>query len=92
LLRRTVSINDREIHLTPTEYSLLHELATHRDRVLLHEQLLKAVWGPEYSDDVDYLRSYVHILRKKLEPDPSNPRIIVSCPGIGYMLTTINGE
>jgi two-component system KDP operon response regulator KdpE len=79
-------INEHEVHLTPTEYSLLYELAAHPNQVLFHEQLLSAVWGTEYRNDVDYLRSYIHILRKKLETDPSNPEIILSSPGVGYML------
>jgi two-component system KDP operon response regulator KdpE len=86
LLRRTARLNNQEVHLTPTEYSLLRELAVNCNRVLLHEQLLSAVWGPEYRDDLDYLRSYIHILRKKLEADPSNPSMILSTPGVGYML------
>lgn len=86
LMRRKAVINEQEVHLTPTEYNLLYELAVHPNQVLFHEQLLSAVWGSEYRNDVDYLRSYVHILRKKLETDPSNPEIILSSPGVGYML------
>jgi two-component system KDP operon response regulator KdpE len=86
LLRRVVTIHEREVHLTPTEYKVLFELAKHCNQVLLHEQLLTAVWGPEYRNDVDYLRSYIHCLRKKLEPEPANPKMILSNPGIGYML------
>jgi two-component system KDP operon response regulator KdpE len=86
LARRRVAIAGREIHLTATEYNLLHELATHCNQVLLHEQLLTAIWGPEYRNDVDYLRAYVHLLRKKLEVDPANPKMLVSMPGVGYML------
>lgn len=77
-----------EVYLTDTEYQLLLELARHRDRVLMHEQLLVAVWGNAYRSEVGYLRSYVHILRRKLEHDPSQPRLILSRPGIGYMLAT----
>ena len=88
LLRRKAAIDEHEVHLSPTEYNLLHELAVHANQVLFHEQLLSAVWGPEYRDDVDYLRSYIHILRKKLEADPSNPKIIISSPGVGYMLAS----
>ncbi len=86
LAQRRVSIKDQVVRLTPTEYSLLHELATHVNQVLLHEQLLTAVWGPEYRDDVDYLRAYIRYLRQKLESDPANPRLIQRCPGVGYML------
>jgi two-component system KDP operon response regulator KdpE len=86
LARRRVTLAGRQIGLTPTEYSLLHELAIHCNQVMLHEQLLTAVWGAEYRDDLDYLRAYIHYLRQKLEPDPSNPKIILSTPGVGYML------
>jgi two-component system KDP operon response regulator KdpE len=86
LARRRVTLAGRQIRLTPTEYSLLHELATHCDQVMLHEQLLTAIWGAEYRNDLDYLRAYIHYLRQKLEPDPSNPKIILSTPGVGYML------
>lgn len=84
--RRVVFVGDREVYLTPTEYNLLYELATHPNQVLFHDQLLGKVWGVEYRDDVDYLRSYIHYLRKKIEIDPSNPKIIISSPGVGYML------
>ena len=86
VLRRRVSVDGQEVHLTPTEYNLLHQLALHCNQVLLHEQLLTLVWGQEYRDDVDYLRSYIHCLRRKLEVDPGNPKLIVSSQGVGYML------
>lgn len=86
LARRRVTWNGEEIHLTKTEYALLYELISHRNRVILHEQLLSAVWGPEYRDDIDYLRAYIRHLRRKLEADPANPRLIVTSPGVGYML------
>lgn len=88
LVHHKVSQGDQNIHLTPTEYRLLHELASHPNQVLLHEQLLSAVWGPEYRDDIDYLRIYIHLLRNKIEPDPSSPTMIVSKPGVGYLLVT----
>lgn len=92
LLRHAVSTHGREVHLTPTEYKVLIELARHCNQVLLHEQILSSVWGPEYRDDVDYLRSYIHCLRKKLELEPANPKMIVSNPGIGYMLVVPDPE
>jgi len=92
LMRRTVCNNGRAIHLTPTEYKLLHELTINHNKVMLHEQLLTAVWGEEYRNDVDYLRSYIHYLRKKLEPDPTNPEMIVNCQGVGYMLVVPEGD
>jgi len=86
LARRVVFVSGREIYLTPTEYNLLYELAAHPNKVLFHEHLLTKVWGPEYRDEVDYLRSYIHYLRKKIEIDSSKPKLIVSSPGVGYML------
>jgi two-component system KDP operon response regulator KdpE len=79
-------VNDREVHLTRTEYNLLVELANHRQEVLLHDQLLTAVWGPEYRDDLEYLRVYIRHLRQKLEPDPDSPSLIVTSQGVGYTL------
>lgn len=86
LARRRVFVRGGEVHFTPTEYNLLHELVRHPNQVLLHEQLLSAVWGPEYRDDVDYLRAYIRYLRQKIEADPAKPKIIQRCPGIGYMI------
>jgi len=88
LARRHVTVRGQEVRLTATEYNLLRELAIHRNQVMLHEQLLTAVWGSEYCNDLDYLRAYIHYLRQKLELDPSNPRIIISSPGVGYMLVS----
>ncbi|NIM94447.1 MAG: response regulator [Anaerolineales bacterium] len=87
LVRRRVTIGNIDVHLTRTEYNLLHELAQHRNQVLLHEQLLCVVWGPEYRDDIDYLRAYIRYLRKKLEKDPSNPQMILTSQGVGYLLS-----
>jgi two-component system KDP operon response regulator KdpE len=84
--RRRVIRGDQEIRLTPTEYKLLYELASHAGKVLLHSDLLARVWGPEYRDEVDYLWTYVRYLRNKIEPDPAHPRFILSEPGVGYML------
>ena len=55
---------------------------------MLHEQLLSAVWGPEFRSDIDYLRAYIRYLRQKIEVDPANPKIIVRSPGVGYVLVT----
>jgi two-component system KDP operon response regulator KdpE len=86
LARRRVTRDGDNIHLTRTEYNLLHELAMHQNQVLLHDKLLSAVWGPEYRDDLDYLRAYVRYLRRKIERDPANPQYIITSPGVGYML------
>jgi two-component system KDP operon response regulator KdpE len=58
----------------------------------LHQDLLIAVWGVEYRDDIDYLRAYIRYLRRKLEADPSNPRYILTSPGTGYMLACPEGD
>jgi len=84
--RRRVFVDGEPVHLTRTEYNLLHELAVHRNQVMIHDKLLTAVWGPEYRDDLDYLRAYIRYLRRKLEPDPANPTLIVTIPGVGYMM------
>ncbi len=84
--RRTVHMRDVEVSLTRTEYALLRELALNANRVMLHQDLLTNVWGPEYRDDIDYLRAYIHYLRRKLEAEPSDPQYIVTSPGVGYML------
>jgi len=84
--RHTVNVRDEEISLTRTEYALLRQLALNPNRVMLHQDLLTEVWGPEYRDDIDYLRAYIRYLRRKLESDPSNPQYIITSPGVGYML------
>ena len=84
--RRTVRRDGVTISLTRTEYALLQQLAVNANRVMSHVDLLTEVWGPEYRDDVDYLRAYVRYLRRKLEADPANPVHIVTSPGVGYVL------
>lgn len=86
LARRRVEVRGAEVRLTRTEYNLLRELAAHANQVLLHDQLLTAVWGAEYRNDLDYLRAYVRFLRRKLETDPADPKLILTEPGVGYML------
>lgn len=84
--RRMVKVRGDQVSLTRTEYALLRQLALNSNRVMLHRDLLTEVWGPEYRDDIDYLRAYIHYLRRKLEADPSHPRHILTSPGVGYML------
>ena len=86
--KRRVTVKGREITLTPTEYSLLQQLAVHSDKVLTHSMLLHSVWGNEYSSEKEYLRVFVGRLRRKLESDPKNPRYIHTVPGLGYHLVT----
>jgi DNA-binding response OmpR family regulator len=85
-VRRRVTIKTEVIKLTPTEYQLLQQLALNAGKVLSHTELLTRVWGPEYRDDRDYLWAYVRHLRRKLEPDPEQPKHILSEPGYGYVL------
>jgi two-component system KDP operon response regulator KdpE len=84
--RRQVRVAGKIVSLTRTEYALLRQLALAPNCVLLHQDLLSQVWGPEYRDDLEYLRAYIHYLRRKLEVDPSAPEHIVTSPGVGYML------
>jgi two-component system KDP operon response regulator KdpE len=84
LERRTVHVDGHEVHLTPTEYSLLKYLASNAGRVLTHPMILRAVWGEEYAQDTQSLRTYINQLRAKLGDDAAAPRFIRTEPGIGY--------
>jgi two-component system, OmpR family, KDP operon response regulator KdpE len=84
--RRVVSVDGKEVHLTPTEYEVLKYLALNAGRVITHRTLLRAVWGPQYEDEAHYLRVFIGQLRRKIEPDPSRPRYLLTEPGIGYRL------
>ena len=86
LAQRHVQIGDAEIHLTPIEYKLLTTLIQHAGKVLTHQQLLRQVWGPSYTDEAHYLRVYVGQLRHKLEVNPARPRYLLTEPGVGYRL------
>jgi len=90
--RRTIKVGGEQVSLTRTEYALLRQLALNANRVMLHRDLLTEVWGPEYRDDIDYLRAYIRYLRRKLEADPSNPRYVLTSPGVGYMLACSEEE
>ena len=82
--RRIVTRAGIELHLTPTEYDLLHELAGNADRVLIYQMLLARVWGPASADATNYPRVYVNQLRHKIELDPARPQYIITEPGVGY--------
>ena len=83
---RRVFVDDREIHLTPTEYKLLATLVRHAGKVLTHRQLLKDVWGPNAVEQTHYLRVYMTQLRHKLEADSARPQYLLTEPGVGYRL------
>ena len=81
---RKVLVADREVHLTPKEFDLLVYFVKHSGKVLTHRTLLAAIWGGNYLEQNEYLRVFVGNLRKKLEPDPTTPRYILTEPWIGY--------
>ena len=80
----SVSLGERALHLTPTEFNLLKYLVTHAGRVLTHPMILREVWGEEYAGDTAILRTYVNQLRAKLGDDLEKPRFIRTEPRIGY--------
>lgn len=84
LERRRVTIDDREVRLTPTEYSLLKYLAMHAGKVLTHPMILRAVWGEAYAADSHLLRTYINQLRNKLGDEPASGRYIRTDAGVGY--------
>ncbi|CAL9355737.1 Transcriptional regulatory protein KdpE [Actinosynnema sp. ALI-1.44] len=84
LAAKKVSRDGAEVHLTPTEWGLLEILARNRGRLVAQRQLLQEVWGPQYAKETHYLRVYLAQLRRKLEPEPSHPRHLVTEPGMGY--------
>ncbi|MBV9798871.1 MAG: response regulator [Solirubrobacterales bacterium] len=84
LADRRVRLAGREVHLTPIEFELLRILATHQGRLVTQRQLLRDVWGPEYTQETHYLRVHIAHIRAKLEADPSRPRYLITEPGVGY--------
>jgi two-component system KDP operon response regulator KdpE len=86
LVRRQVMRGGREIKLSPKEFELLRHLVTHAGKVLTHRQLLREVWGPAQTEEVQYLRVFIRGLRQKLEPDPTRPAHILTELGVGYRL------
>jgi len=86
LVRRHVARGGHEIKLSPKEFDLLRHLVIHAGKVLTHHQLLREIWGPAHSEDVQYLRVLVRGLRHKLEPDPTRPTHVLTELGIGYRL------
>lgn len=86
LVRRVVRVESHEIKLTPKEYDLLRVLVTHAGKVVTHQHLLREVWGPGAVHETPYLRVYLGQLRQKIEPDPTQPRYLLTEPGVGYRL------
>lgn len=81
---RQVQVRGEPVRLTPKEYDLLLNLAKRSDKVITHRELLKAVWGNEYSEEREYLRVFISQLRRKIEDNPLNPTYILTEPGVGY--------
>jgi two-component system KDP operon response regulator KdpE len=81
---RTVTHGSATAHLTPKELDLLRYLTQHANEAVSHRELLQAVWGPDYGDQVEYLRAFIKSLRKKIEPNPDHPQYITTEPWVGY--------
>jgi two-component system KDP operon response regulator KdpE len=81
---RVVAVRGRNVHLTPKEFELLRQLVLNAGKPLTHRRLLQAVWGPDYGDEPEYLRVMINQLRKKLESDPTRPKLILTEPWVGY--------
>jgi two-component system KDP operon response regulator KdpE len=83
-VRRTVKKANRLIHLTPKEFKLTHQLMSYAGRPIPHSRLLTSVWGPEYGSELEYLRTFMHQLRRKLEDDPAKPKYLLTDAHVGY--------
>ncbi len=81
---RRLIVKGQPVRLTPKEFDLLHYLATNPNIPIAHTRLLQAVWGPDYGDQVEYLRVFINQLRKKLEPNPAKPKYLITEPWVGY--------
>jgi two-component system, OmpR family, KDP operon response regulator KdpE len=81
---RTAKAGGKSVRLTPKEFDLLRHLVLNGNKAVPHRKLLQAVWGPDYGDEVEYLRVFINALRKKVEPNPSKPKYLVTEPWVGY--------
>jgi two-component system KDP operon response regulator KdpE len=84
LAAKRVTNHDGEVRLTPTEWHLVEMLVRNAGKLVTQGALLREVWGPEYGTETNYLRVYMAHIRRKLEPDPANPRFFITEPGMGY--------
>lgn len=87
LLQHKVLVEGSEVKLTPTEYELLKYMLKNAGKVLTHKQILKAVWGNDYDEDLHYIRIYMRQLRRKIEKDPAQPKYLLTEAGVGYRLS-----
>jgi two-component system KDP operon response regulator KdpE len=83
---RRVTVDGKDIRLTPKEFEVLHYFANHPDKPIPHREILSAVWGPEHSEHHEYLRAFIKQLRKKIEPEPARPKFLITEPWVGYKL------
>lgn len=86
LINREVRINNKKVLLTPVQYDILATLIRRRNKIVTHKELLRIVWGENNTENVEYLRIYIHQLRHKLEKNPAQPQYLITEPGIGYRL------
>jgi two-component system KDP operon response regulator KdpE len=86
--RRVIKFHGKEVRATPIEFKLLSVLVKHAGKVLTHRQLLNEVWGPDNTEEANYLRVYIHQLRHKIEDDPARPKYLTTETGVGYRLRT----
>jgi two-component system KDP operon response regulator KdpE len=92
LVRHEVFLKDEKVALTPKEYDLLRYFIINRGKMLTHRQLLREVWGPAHSDDMQYLRVYIGQIREKLEENAASPKLIITEPGIGYRMEIVTAS
>ena len=90
-IARRVTVAGAEVRLTPKEFDLLRYFASNPDVAIPHTKLLQVVWGPDYGEEVEYLRVFINQLRKKIEPDPSHPAYLLTEPWVGYRLNVPKG-
>jgi two-component system KDP operon response regulator KdpE len=83
---RRVTVEGKDVRLTPKEFEVLHYLANHPNKPIPHREILGAVWGPEHSEHHEYLRAFIKQLRKKIEPEPARPKFLITEPWVGYKL------
>jgi two-component system KDP operon response regulator KdpE len=88
LEKRAVSMDGRDVSLTPIEYDLLRLFAVNEGKLLTHPTILREIWGPAYREESNYVHVYVSHLRRKIEPDPARPRYLLNQPGVGYRLVS----
>lgn len=87
---RRVKASGKEVRLTPKEFDLLQYMVTHPNVPLSHRKLLQAVWGPDYGQEVEYLRVFINQLRKKIEKNPSRPKYLLTEPWVGYRFSLLD--